>query len=67
MNASKKFLRLPDVIEMVGLKRATIYKRMKAGTFPQPVQLGPRAVAWEEMALADWQAGLKIGVKTNGI
>lgn len=64
MNAPKKFLRLPAVIEMVGMKRATIYKHIKAGTFPAPVQLGSRSVAWDEETLASWQAGLKTGVKT---
>lgn len=63
MSGSKKFLRLPAVMEKVGLKRATIYKRMKAGTFPVPVQIGPRAVAWDEEALAVWQASLETGVK----
>jgi prophage regulatory protein len=63
MNAPRRFLRLPAVIEMVGMKRATIYKRMKAGTFPEPVQLGPRSVAWDETAIANWQASLQSGVK----
>jgi prophage regulatory protein len=63
MSTPKNFLRLPAVLERVGLKRATVYKRMKAGTFPEPVQLGPRAVAWDEEAIAIWQAGLKTGVK----
>lgn len=67
MNAPKKFLRLPAVIEMVGMKRATIYKRIKAGTFPEPVQIGPRAVAWDETALANWQASLETGVKKAAV
>jgi prophage regulatory protein len=62
-NTTKKFLRLPAVMDAVGLARATIYKRIKAGTFPQPVQLGPRAVAWDESAIATWQASLETGVK----
>lgn len=65
MNAPKRFLRLPAVMNAVGLARATIYKRMKAGTFPKPVQLGPRAVAWDESEIADWQASLTIGTKTE--
>lgn len=65
MNAPKKFLRLPAVMNMVGLARATIYKRIKAGTFPAPVQLGPRAVAWDEEAIANWQAALSTGTKTE--
>ena len=67
MSTPKKFLRLPAVMEMIGLKRATIYKRIAAGTFPAPVQIGPRAVAWDEAVLARWQAELKNGVKTVAV
>lgn len=63
MDRITRFLRLPAVIEMVGLQRTAIYGRIKAGTFPKPVQLGPRAVAWDERELAEWQGGLTRGVK----
>jgi len=63
MNAPKKFLRLPAVISLVGFGKTTIYARVKAGTFPAPVQIGERMVAWEETAIAQWQAGLETGVK----
>jgi prophage regulatory protein len=63
MERITRFLRLPAVIEMVGLQRTAIYGRIKAGTFPKPVQLGPRAVAWDEQELAEWQGGLTRGVK----
>jgi prophage regulatory protein len=32
-------IRMPDVLEMTGLSRATIDRRVKARTFPQPVPL----------------------------
>jgi prophage regulatory protein len=63
VNKPKKFLRLPTVIEMVGMKRATIYKWIKAGTFPEPVQLGLRSVAWDQDKIAEWQANRETGVK----
>ena len=63
MNEPKKYLRLPAVLEQVGLKRATVYKYMKAGTFPEPMQLGERAVAWDAEAIAEWQAARPQGVK----
>jgi prophage regulatory protein len=62
MERVKRFLRLPAVIELVGLKRTAIYERIKAGTFPAPVKLGPRASAWDEQELAQWQDGLSRGV-----
>ncbi len=63
MNTAIKFLRLPDVISLVGMKRTAIYDRIKAGTFPSPVQIGARAVAWKESEIAEWQQSLTQGVK----
>jgi len=67
MTAPKKFLRLPAVIELVGIKRTVIYERIKAGTFPKPIQIGPRAVAWDQDELAQWQQNLPRGVKTEPV
>lgn len=63
MNTPTKFLRLPAVIELVGMKRTAIYDRIKAGTFPAPVQIGARSVAWKDSEIADWQHSLTQGVK----
>ena len=54
MENPKKFLRLPDVLERTGYKRTTIYEMIKAGNFPAPVHLGPRAVAWVESEVEAW-------------
>ena len=45
-NVSPRVLRLPDVITKTGLSRSSIYSRMKAGSFPSSVHLGPRTVGW---------------------
>jgi len=50
----KKLLRRPEVEQRTGLKRSSIYARIKEGTFPQPVSLGGRAVAWVEEEIAGW-------------
>ena len=41
----------------------TIYRRMKTGTFPQPVRVGKRRVAWRESDIAAWQANLEVGTR----
>jgi prophage regulatory protein len=54
------FLRLPKVIERTGLSRATIYLRVADGSFPRPVSLGARAVAWIAFEVDEWiQARIK--------
>ena len=49
-----RFLRLPEVIQISGYRRTTIYEMIKAGNFPAPVHLGPRAVAWLESEVEAW-------------
>ena len=47
-------LRLPTVRSRTGLSRSTIYLRIKEGTFPPPVSLGPRAVGWIDTEIQQW-------------
>lgn len=48
------FARLPTVIQATGLGRSTIYRLVASGSFPAPVHLGPRAVAWRWSDLDRW-------------
>ena len=43
---SNSILRLPQVKIKVGLSRSSIYFAVAEKRFPQPVQLGARAVGW---------------------
>ena len=52
-----RLLKLPDVLRLTGLSRSTVYRKLKEGDFPRPVQLGKRAVAWRESDLIDWIDG----------
>ena len=47
-------LRLPAILKLTGLCRTTIWRMVKAGTFPQPVQLGARAVGWRASDVEEW-------------
>ena len=37
-----------EVQKRTGLSRTTVYRLMRAGTFPEPIKIGPRAVRWLE-------------------
>ena len=54
MGTSKKFIRLPVVIQLTGYRRSAIYEKMAAGTFPQPVKLAPRAIVWLSSEVESW-------------
>lgn len=47
-------IRLPKVLELTGLSRSEIYRRMALGQFPQKVPLGLRAVAWDKREVSAW-------------
>ena len=49
-----RLIRRPDVQHVTGLSRSTIYAMMAEGTFPKPVKLGKRAVAWREADVTAW-------------
>jgi prophage regulatory protein len=53
-----RLLRLPSVEAMTGLKRTSIYARIKEDppTFPAPIKLGKRASAWSEASVQAWIA-----------
>lgn len=49
-------LRMPTVMRLTGLARSTIYKMIAEQTFPTPVRIGTRAVAWRQTDLERWSA-----------
>lgn len=56
----ERLLRLPEVIERVGLKRSAIYQRMAEGRFPVSRSLGSRCAVWLESEIDAWIAGIAI-------
>lgn len=52
---TRQFLRLPQVEAIVGLKKSSIYKLVKAGQFPAPIKLSPKASAWPSDEVESWQ------------
>jgi len=54
MEPTKKFIKLPTVMDLTGYRRTSIYQKVAEGTFPAPVKLGPRAVAWVSEEIEKW-------------
>ena len=57
-----RMLRLKDVLQKVGLKRATVYNKIRDGTFPPPVKVSDKTALWPEhevdLVLKAWIVGL---------
>ena len=45
-----------EVMEIAGISRSEIYRRIRTGTFPPPVRLGVQRVAWRQSDVQRWMA-----------
>lgn len=54
---SEKLLRLPQVMEMTGLARSTVWLWVKKNKLPQPIKLSERVTVWKESTLVEWING----------
>ena len=44
-----------QVAALVNLSYPTLFRMMKRGEFPKPLQVSPRNVRWLETEIAEWQ------------
>ncbi len=54
MNQLNPLLRLPDVRQVTGLSKTSIYRLESKGAFPRRVRLSERASAWKSEEIAAW-------------
>ncbi len=52
--SADKMLRAPEVMAWTGLSRTTIWRRVRAGTFPAPTELGANSIGWPASVIAVW-------------
>ena len=52
--ADDPMLRFADVIRLTGLSRTTIWRRVRAGTFPAPISLGENSCGWKSSWVNGW-------------
>lgn len=48
------FARIPQVLYAVGVGKTKLYQMVKTGSFPAPVKLGARMVAWRVQDVRSW-------------
>jgi predicted DNA-binding transcriptional regulator AlpA len=51
-----RYIRLPEVTQLVPFSQATIWRKVKNGEFPRPVKLSSRITAWPRAAVIAWIA-----------
>ncbi len=48
-----RMLRPPEVMARMGWSRTTLWRRIRAGAFPAPVELGVNSIGWPESWVND--------------
>ncbi len=54
INPDEVRLRLPDVEQLTGMRRSTIYRKIAAGDFPKPLRIGMRCSVWIAGEIRAW-------------
>ncbi|CAB4220699.1 DNA-binding transcriptional activator AlpA [uncultured Caudovirales phage] len=47
-------LTLKEVLDYVKKSRSSVYKEVKTGTFPKPLRVGMRKIAWNLSDIQEW-------------
>lgn len=61
----ERLLRMAQVENLCGIKRSSIYQRIKEGTFPPPVKLSPRVSVWPQSRITQWMSKVMKEVATQ--
>jgi len=58
MSLSDKYIKIGDLIEILGVSRSTIYKWVSEGYFPEPVHFGDArknsTMRWVQQEVDNW-------------
>jgi prophage regulatory protein len=52
---ARRFLRMPEVVRLVGMCKGTIYLKMRKREFPMSIPVSPKVSVWDEMEILRWQ------------
>lgn len=50
----RQILSQGKVVQLVGMSRTTIWRRERAGDFPERIYLGGRRVGWDSHEIDQW-------------
>ncbi len=49
-------IRIAAVLALTGLSRVSVWRQVRAGQFPAPIELSANTIGWLENDIASWQA-----------
>lgn len=63
-----RLLKFAEVVELTGIGRSQIYRKIASGEFPAPLQVGEKSVRFRECDIQDWMDSLptRQGFRNDG-
>lgn len=49
-----RILRISTVLQLTGLTRSTLYRKVQRGEFPKQIKLSERCAGWRQSAVNAW-------------
>lgn len=49
-----RIIRIRTVLELTGLSRSTLYRKVQEGTFPKQIALSKRCAGWRQSEVQTW-------------
>jgi prophage regulatory protein len=49
-----RIIRPSEVTKRTGISRVTIWRKVRSGDFPPPIELGPNAIGWPDDTIETW-------------
>jgi prophage regulatory protein len=62
---TRKYVRAQELATMLAVHRTTLWRWVRDGHLPRPVQLGPNTVAWNSAEIEAWLTA-RAGAREHG-
>jgi prophage regulatory protein len=54
LDTADRILRIGTVLQLTGLSRSTLYRKVQRGEFPKQIKLSERCAGWRQSAVNAW-------------
>jgi len=54
LDTSERILRIGTVLQLTGLSRSTLYRKIQRGEFPKQIKLSERCAGWRQTSVHTW-------------
>jgi len=49
-----RYIRMRELVDLIKISKSTIYRKIKAGIFPQGIKLSDRIIVWNTNEIDQW-------------